>query len=98
MTPGVGTQVFDGWYNVLMVSPMHMDIRANSTATDLSGRMPNLTSQPGPGVEQPSLRDITNAAVLIDTLNQGVTNADTFEAGQYIVDRIEVRGYDLIAD
>jgi hypothetical protein len=56
MLPGVGCQNPDkagadttgGWYNLLLYTPMSVDIRPD-VAGPLSSRMPNISSQPGPG-------------------------------------------------
>jgi hypothetical protein len=100
MMPGVGTAVTDGWYNHLMCSPLDRDIRPEFAPSDgIEVRMPVISGMPGPGVNAPSrLRDIGNALFLIDTLNQGVPNADLLERGNYKIDMVEVHEFDLVPD
>jgi hypothetical protein len=74
---------------------MSLDIRADMTGT-LEQRMPNLTAEPGPGVNAASRRDLKVGMDLLDTLSFG-PNAP-LEEGNFTVDRIEIRGYDLVAD
>jgi hypothetical protein len=103
--PGVGCQNPDryttdtqgGWYTLLMYTPMDEQIRPEYPAdTPLSDRMPILASEPGPGVDAASRRDLRVGCDLLDTLSQG-GNRD-LEQGQFIFDRIEVRAYDAVPD
>jgi len=100
--PGVGCgnpdkigAEFGGWYTLLTHSPLNIDIRPDVSGL-LSSRMPNLSSQPGPGVNAPSLRDLKVGVDLLDTMS-GSVNA-YLEAGRFTVDRIEVFQFDMIPD
>lgn len=95
--PGTGTQVSDGWYNVLMITPMHPDIRPEFTGGEpIEQRMPLSTSQPGYGEDADSLRDLGSGVIMIDTLNFG-SNA-VLESGNIKLDAVEVREYDIVPD
>ncbi|MEI7634223.1 MAG: hypothetical protein WCK47_08090 [bacterium] len=103
--PGVGcvnpdkytTDTQGGWYTVLMSTPMSADIRPEfPDGTPLSVRMPNICTQPGPGVDAASRRDLRIGCDLIDTLSYGL-NRD-LEKGNYTLDRVEVRVYDAVPD
>ena len=74
---------------------MSPDIRADMTGP-LRARMPLITSQPGPGVNAASYRDLKVGADLLDTLSFG-PNAPT-EEGNFTIDRIEIRGHELLVD
>ncbi|MGC8840948.1 MAG: M4 family metallopeptidase [Candidatus Sumerlaeaceae bacterium] len=100
--PGIGCANPDkvggeagGWYTVLVHSPLNLDIRPDMGGP-LSSRMPNLSSQPGPGEPGTSLRDLKVAFDLIDTMSPSI-NAP-LEAGNFTVDRIEVFSFDQIPD
>ncbi len=100
--PGVGCANPDkiggeagGWYTLLVHSPLNLDIRPDMTGP-LSSRMPNLSSQPGPGEPGISLRDLKVAFDVIDTMSSS-SNAN-LEAGNFTLDRVEVYGFDLIPD
>ena len=100
--PGIGCQNPDkigseagGWYTVLFHTPMSPDIRADTTGT-LEQRMPLLSAEPGPGANAPSRRDLKVGMDLLDTLSFG-PNAP-LEEGNFTLDRIEVRAYDLVED
>jgi predicted outer membrane repeat protein len=104
MLPGVGCLNPDkagaeagGWYTLVMHTPMEMDIRRDRGGFfSLAERMPQLSAQPGPGFDVPSYRDLKVGADLLDTISFG-PNAP-LEAGDFTIDRIEVRGYNLVAD
>jgi hypothetical protein len=100
--PGIGCQNPDktaaeagGWYTVLFHTPLSADIRADTTGT-LEQRMPLLMAEPGPGVNAPSRRDLKVAMDLLDTLSFG-PNAP-LEEGNFTLNRIEIRSYDLVED
>jgi hypothetical protein len=100
--PGIGCMNPDkigtengGWYTVLVHSPLSPDIRPDVPGT-LCEKMPNICSQPGPGVASPSLRDLKVGVDLLDTLSTSV-NKD-LEAGGFTVDRIEVFSFNTIPD
>jgi hypothetical protein len=100
--PGVGCQNPDkiatengGWYTLMLHTPMSADIRADQTGP-LAARMPLITSQPGPGVNAASYRDLKVGADLLDTLSFG-PNAPT-EVANITIDRIEIRSHELVAD
>ncbi|MCX7718193.1 MAG: fibronectin type III domain-containing protein [Candidatus Sumerlaeaceae bacterium] len=100
--PGIGSQNPDkigsengGWYTLMMHTPLSLDIRGDGTG-NLAARMPILSSEPGPGVNAPSRRDIRLGCDLVDTLSGGV-NAH-LEQGQFTIDRVEVRSYTLVPD
>ena len=103
--PGIGCQNPDrnttdtagGWYTLLMYTPMSVDVRPEfPDGTPLSTRMPVLTAQPGPGIDAPSRRDLKVGFDLLDTLSQGAFH--DLEAGNFTLDRIEVRVYDAVPD
>jgi GH43 family beta-xylosidase len=102
--PGVGCLNPDkaggengGWYTMLMHTPMSVDIRPEfAPGTPLAERMPNLSAQPGPGVNTPSRRDLRFGFDLLDTIT--TTNNRYLESGNFTVDRIEVRVYDIVED
>jgi hypothetical protein len=58
--------------------------------------MPNISAEPGSGVNSASRRDIRVGCDLLDTLSPA-GNAH-LEGGDFIVDRIEVRSYGLVGD
>lgn len=100
--PGIGCQNPDkegaengGWYTMLMHTPMSIDIRPEY-AGPLVNRMPNICAQPGPMQPGYSRRDIRFGCDLIDTLSVGV-NKD-LERGNFTIDRIIVRIYNLVDD
>ena len=102
LLPGVGCQnpskidnENGGWYAMFMHSPMSVDIRPD-VAGILSDRMPNLSAQPGPGVNSASRRDILLGADLVDSISGG-TNAP-LERGNFTIDRIAVYHYPLVDD
>lgn len=90
-----------GWYTILMNTPMDLDIRPD---TGSACRMPNITSQPGPGVDALSTRDIKVGFGVWDTLSDdspsGVqpVRQKSLEAAQFTVDRIEVFVHDRVQD
>lgn len=98
MMPGVGSQVTDGWYNLLFVTPMHPDVRAEFTSGEpIEQRMPVIMSRPGPGANVDSDCNIGSGVIMIDTLNYGAPNA-LLESGDIMLDTVEVREYDLVPD
>ncbi|MBX7244777.1 MAG: fibronectin type III domain-containing protein [Candidatus Sumerlaeaceae bacterium] len=103
--PGVGTQNPDketadttgGWYTLFIHSPLDPAVRPEfPQGTPLSASMPLLSSQPGPGVNATSNRDLLVSLDLIDTLSQG--DPTGLEKGNVTVDRIEIRQYDEFCD
>jgi Zn-dependent metalloprotease len=90
----IGTEA-GGWYTLLVHSPLNLDIRPDMSGP-LSSRMPNLSSQPGPGASGTSLRDLKVGFDMIDTMSSSA-NA-SLEAGNFTLDRIEVFSFDQIAD
>jgi hypothetical protein len=100
--PGVGSQNPDkngseagGWYTLLFHTPMSAEIRPDVGGT-LANRMPLITAEAGPGVNLASRRDLKVGFDMLDTLSFG-PNAPT-EEGNFTVDRVEVRSYDLVSD
>ncbi len=92
--PGEAT---GGWYTLLIQSPLRAEIRPEyALGTPVSDRMPNLSGQPGPGVDAPSLRDLRVGFDLMDTLSGGALR--DIEEGELTLDRIEIRAYDDIDD
>jgi hypothetical protein len=86
-----------GWYTLIFNSPMNKDIRPEfAEGVPLDIRMPLLSSQPGPGDDLPSIRDIRVDVTLYDTMSAG-TGKDS-EQGLFTVDRIEVRSYNSFPD
>ncbi|MGB9691503.1 MAG: DUF11 domain-containing protein, partial [Candidatus Sumerlaeaceae bacterium] len=103
--PGPGCQNPDrepgdtagGWYTLLIHSPLNADIRPEYDPSDpIEMRMPNLSSQPGPGVNAPSLRDLRVGFDLMDTLSGSALR--WIEEGEFTLDRIEIRVYDEFDD
>jgi uncharacterized repeat protein (TIGR01451 family) len=101
--PGFGTQNPDrragqttgGWYNLIIHSPLNVDIRPDIAGT-LGEKMPLLSGQPGPGSSGGSFRDLRVALDLIDGSSQG-PNAG-LEQGQVTLDRIEIREWNSVPD
>ncbi len=100
--PGVGCANPDkiasengGWYTLLFHTPMSLDIRPDASG-DLAARMPYISAEPGPGVNAASRRDLRVGFDLLDTLSPPPYNA--LEAGNFTVDRVEIRTYDLVPD
>jgi hypothetical protein len=91
----MGAETNGGWYTLVFHTPMSLDIRADGTG-DLAARMPNITAEPGPGVNAISRRDLRVGFDLLDTLSPPPNNQ--YEAGNFTVDRIEIRSYPLVAD
>lgn len=86
-----------GWYTILYNTPLCPEIRPEFAAgTPMSARMPNIMSQPAPGVNADSLRDVKVGAQIYDSISQGF-GAGT-EGANFTIDRIEVRVYDLVED
>jgi hypothetical protein len=102
MLPGVGCMNPDrngtengGWYTLIMTSPMSADIRPEyGPDVPLGTRMPNITAEPGPGVDAPSRRDLRLGADLQDTESTGANH--WMESGGFTIDRIEIRSYDMV--
>lgn len=100
--PGIGSKNPDkiggeagGWYNLILHSPLNIDIRPDMSGT-LCERMPNLCAQPGPGAGGTSLRDLKVAFDVVDTMSP--SSLAYLEAGNFRVDRIEVFSFDQIPD
>jgi hypothetical protein len=91
----MGAETNGGWYTLIFHTPMSLDIRADGTG-DLAARMPNIVNEPGPGVNAISRRDLRVGFDLLDTLSPPPNNQ--YEAGNFTVDRIEIRSYPLVAD
>ena len=102
--PGIGCQNPErdaneagGWYNLLMQTPLNPDIRPEFPAgTPLATRMPLLSGQPGTGIVAPSRRDLRVGFDLIDTLSADPNHV--LEAGNFTIDRIEVRSMPQVGD
>jgi len=103
--PGVGTQNPDkyttdtqgGWYTLIMNTPMSSDIRPEfAPGTPIATRMPNISAQPGPGVNAPSRRDLFIGMDLVDSISGGA--GKNLEEGQVSVDRVEVRVFPNVPD
>jgi|GEM_PF-1097221 len=102
--PGVGClnpdKVGDengGWYTLIFHSPLDERIRPEfPEGTPVSVRMPTLSAEPGNGVDAYSLRDLRVCFDNLDTLSGSALRY--LEEGDFILDRIEVRGYLDIAD
>lgn len=91
----MGSEANGGWYTMIFHTPMSLDIRADGTG-DLAARMPNITAEPGPGVNAVSRRDLRVGFDLMDTLSPPPNGA--LEAGNFTIDRVEIRSYSLVAD
>lgn len=89
-------------YNVLMMTPMLLDIRNDSgTSATIADRMPLLSAQGGPGVNAASRRQIGVGIDILDSLSGNYFQAGTSdpqEKGQVSVDLIEIRTFDKVAD
>jgi hypothetical protein len=89
-------------YNVLMMTPMLLDIRNDSpTTATISDRMPLISLQPGPGVNTASKRQIGVGIDILDSLSGDyfVTGtSDPQEKGQVTVDQIDIRTFSKVAD
>jgi len=89
-------------YNVLMMTPMLLDIRNDSpTTATIADRMPLLSLQPGPGVNTASRRQIGVGIDILDSLSGDYFldgSSDPQEKGQVSVDQIEIRTYTKVAD
>jgi hypothetical protein len=84
--PGIGTSVADGNYVMLMQSPLNPDIQPSQ---------PNLAAQPPFGDPAASRRDLRFGFDVVDTLSGG---GGVDEVGDFTVDRIEIREYDMVDD
>ncbi|PKO16778.1 hypothetical protein CVU37_10530 [candidate division BRC1 bacterium HGW-BRC1-1] len=86
-----------GWYTMLFNGPMSLEIRPEFPfGTPLSTRMPNLGTEPGPGVNAPSMRDIMLGLDMLDSIT---TNGNqNLEQGRVTLDRVEVYSYDRVPD
>jgi hypothetical protein len=100
--PGTGSQNPDkdgseagGWYTLIFHTPMSAEIRPDVGGT-LEARMPLITAEPGPGANLASRRDLKAGFDMLDTLSFG-PNAP-LEEGNFKVDKVEVRAYDLVSD
>jgi hypothetical protein len=89
----LGSETNGGWYTMIFHTPMSLDIRPDATG-DLAARMPHIAAEPGPGQNVTSRRDLRVGFDLIDTLSGPPLG--TLEAGNFTVDRIEIRSYDLV--
>lgn len=102
--PGVDTMNPDrvanengGWYTVMFHSPLQTEIRPEfPDGTPIGQRMPNIAGQPGPGVNQFSLRDLKVMVDVFDTLDEGAQRG--IEKGRFTIDRIEIREYNRVPD
>ena len=89
----LGGEANGGWYTMIFHTPMSLDIRPDATG-DLAARMPHIAAEPGPGQDVTSRRDLRVGFDLIDTLSGPPLGL--LEAGNFTVDRIEIRSYDLV--
>lgn len=97
--PGINTQVTNGWYDLLMNTPMDPEIRAEFTGGEsLSQRMPLISAEPGPGANLDSKCNLGTGIFVLDTLNAAVPNAYANEAGNFTVDQVEVYEFDQVPD
>jgi hypothetical protein len=103
--PGVGCQIPDqrtagepgGWYTMVMPTPLNSDIRSEfAPGTPVTTTMPNLSAQPGPGVNAASRRDLFVGLDLVDTLSGGAGRF--LESGHVTVDTIEIREHPAFGD
>jgi hypothetical protein len=97
-SPGSGTSITTGFYNVMLMSPLDSDIRRDAGSVLLSQSMPQLFAEPGPGSSTVlSFKNIQPGLIMIDTLNW--RNPDAIvEVGNVTVDSIQVREYNLVPD
>jgi hypothetical protein len=86
-----------GWYTLVLTTPFQRDIRPEfPESADIAVRMPNLGSEPGPGVDAPSLRDIRVALDMADSIS--FTAEAGQEEGLVTVDRIEITDVAEVTD
>jgi hypothetical protein len=86
-----------GWYTVLTHTPLSKDIRPEfAPEVPVEDRMPLLAAQPGPGENAMSNRDFRVGLGLMDS--PGIGEFQYLEKGNFTIDRIEVREYNLIPD
>jgi hypothetical protein len=85
--PSTTDAIDSDFYSVLMYSPISSDI----------GVQPQLFDQPGPGVNQPSYRDLNVALMLIDSFNMGTPGGE-FEQGNIRCSRIDIHEMDAVVD
>jgi hypothetical protein len=91
----LGSETTGGWYTMIFHTPMSLDIRPDISG-DLSARMPNITAEPGPGLNSPSRRDLRVGFDLLDTLSPPPNGL--LEEGNFTIDRIEIRAYPLVTE
>ncbi len=90
MVPGAGSGNPDGWYDVLMYTPLSKDIRAEGDQSlSIEVLMPALANQPGPGDAGASLRDLKVGVDLIDTYS--TSQFRELEEGNFTIDRRSTR-------
>jgi hypothetical protein len=95
MTPGEN----GGWYTQILHTPMSQDIRPDVPGTTIAAKMPLISALPGPGVNSfvaGKDRAWRFSTDMLDTISQG--ELKTLEEGNVLIDRLELRQYDLVND
>jgi hypothetical protein len=96
-SPGTGTSISNGMYNLMLNSPLDGDIRQDVVG-DIATKMPQLSAQPGPGnATAQSFKNIQPGLIMIDSMNFFTPGAEA-EVGNVTVDSIEIREYDAVLD
>ena len=85
-----------GWYTVCVPTPMTPTSEAKPRPEHRWPRACPASPPTGPGVNEPSRRDLLFGFDLLDSISGGL--GKPFEQGSFTVDRIEVRAYDLVPD
>lgn len=95
ITPGEN----GGWYTMIIHTPMSMDIRPDVPGTTIADKMPLINALPGPGsalFAGGRDRALRFGIDVIDTLSGGTFK--DLERGNVLMDHLELRVYELIAD
>ena len=80
-----------------MHTPLSADIRGElRQGTPVTAAMPQISAQPGPGVNAAHSRDRFVGLDLVDTISGGAGRFH--ESGHVTVDEIEIREHPLVSD
>lgn len=88
-----------GWYNLIMQTPLSMDIRPDVSGSTIADKMPLVSALPGPGSATYAAgkdRAIRLGIDILDTISGG--SLKDLEKGNVRVDKIELRVYNLVLD
>ncbi|MCX7018406.1 MAG: hypothetical protein NTY46_05290 [Candidatus Sumerlaeota bacterium] len=105
--PGIGCMNPDknptgengGWYTMIVHTPMCQDIRPDVPGSTIAAKMPLISALPGPGSPDFAAgrdRALRFGLDILDTISGG-TNA-YLEKGNVLIDRLELRVYNLVSD